>query len=353
MKTRIGRLHGKGDLRIEEIAVAEPGSGEVLIAMGAGGICGSDLHYFQDGGFGTIRVREPMVLGHEVAGTVAALGAGVSNLAIGDRVAVNPSRPCNACRYCEANLKQHCLNMRFFGSAMRFPHEQGGFRDRMVVDATQCERVLNPDITLAEAACAEPLAVCLHALARARQLGGDLFGKTALVTGAGPIGALTIAALRQAGIGRIVATDLHDETLVVASRMGADETVNMRTDADRLKPYAADKGTFDVAFECSAAAPAIRTAVELLRPQGVLVAVGVAGDTPVPLNVIVGKEIAMVGTHRFVGEYAQAVRLIDERKIDVRPIITGSYDLSDAVAAFAHAGDRSRAVKVQLTFEAA
>lgn len=350
MKTRVCRLYEKGDIRIEEADVAAPGPGEVLVAMAAGGICGSDLHYYQDGGFGPIRVREPIVLGHEVAGTVRAVGAGVEGVAPGDRVAVNPSRPCNACRYCLDGLQQHCLAMRFFGSALRFPHEQGGFRDLMVVDAFQCVRVDNPEVSLAEAACAEPLAVCLHALNRAGASAGNLAGKSVLVTGAGPIGALTVAAARHAGAAEIVATDLQDLPLEVARRMGATETVNVRTAPERLDAFFEGKGRFDVAFECSAAAPALKAAVTATRPQGTVVAVGVAGDVPVPLNLIVGKEIAFVGTHRFTREYAEAVRLIDRRRIDVRPIVTSTHDLADALAAFQAAGDRARSIKVQLSF---
>jgi L-idonate 5-dehydrogenase len=350
MKTRVCRLYAKGDIRIEEADVAEPARGEVLVAMGAGGICGSDLHYSQDGGFGPIRVKEPIILGHEVAGTVKALGPGVEGLSVGDRVAVNPSRPCNNCRYCLQGLQQHCMTMRFFGSALRLPHEQGGFRDLMVVDAYQCIPLTNADVTLAEAACAEPLAVCLHALNRAGASAGSLAGKSVLVTGAGPIGALTVAALRNAGAAHIVVTDIQDFTLDVARAMGADDVVNVGTEPDRLTPYQADKGRFDIAFECSAAAPAIHTAITATRPQGTVVAVGVAGDVPVPLNLIVGKEINFVGTHRFTGEYRQAVELIDQRRIDVRPLITSTHDLSDAVTAFRTAGDRTRSIKVQLSF---
>lgn len=350
MKSRICRLHAKGDIRIEEIDVAPPGPGEVLLAMGAGGICGSDLHYFQDGGFGPIRVREPIILGHEVAGTVRALGEGVDGLAVGDRVAVNPSRPCNTCTYCHQGLQQHCLNMRFFGSALRFPHEQGGFRDLMVADVGQCVRLDNPDVSLAEAACAEPLAVCLHALNRAGSSAGNLAGKRALVTGAGPIGALCVAALRHAGAAQIVVTDLEDFPLDIVRRMGATETFNMRTDVARFDTFTADKGHFDVAFECSAAPSAIRSAIMATRPQGTVVVVGVAGDVPVPLNLVVGKEIAFIGTHRFTTEYAQAVRMIDGRNIDVRPIISASYNVGDAPAAFEAARDRRTAIKVQLSF---
>ena len=143
METRVCCLHSKGDIRVETRAVAEPGPGEALVAIATGGICGSDLHYFQNGGFGTIRVKEPMILGHEAAGTVLAVGSDVKNLTEGTRVAVNPSRPCGACIYCKDGLPIHCLNMRFNGSAMRFPHEQGLFREKIVVGAERCVPVGN------------------------------------------------------------------------------------------------------------------------------------------------------------------------------------------------------------------
>ncbi len=345
MEARVCRLYGERDIRIETITIADPGPGQVLLALAAGGICGSDLHYYQDGGFGPIRVREPIILGHEASGTVLALGDGVTGLALGARVAINPSRPCGACRFCREGLSVHCLDMRFNGSAMRMPHEQGLFRDRIVVEARQCVPV-GPGVSLAEAACAEPLAVCLHARSHA----GVLDGARVLVTGAGPIGALCAAVAAEAGAAEVVVTDLQDFTLGVARTMGATRTVNVATHGGDLDAYAEDKGSFDVAFECSAAAPAIKTAITCLRPQGRLVQVGVAGDVPVPLNMLVGKEIRYCGTQRFDSEFADAVAMISAGRIDVSPIITGSYPLEDAVAAFDKAGDRSGAVKVQLSF---
>lgn len=345
METRVCRLYGQGDIRIETDAVAQPGTGEVLVKIGAGGICGSDLHYFQDGGFGAIRVREPIILGHEIAGTVAAVGSGVSHLTVGQTVAVNPSRPCKECRYCAEGLYQHCLNMRFFGSALRFPHEQGGFRDLIVADAAQCIPV-SGDVSLAEAACAEPLAVCLHA----RNQAGNLEGKRVLVTGAGPIGLLCAAVSRHAGAAEIVVTDLQDETLAAATRMGVTKTINVLRDGAALETYNADKGTFDVAFECSAAAPALKSAILAVQPQGTIVQVGVTGDIPIPVNILVGKELNLRGTHRFHGEYAQAVRMIGDGEIDVKPLITHTLPLAEALEAFAIASDRSKAIKVQLAF---
>jgi len=345
MKTRICRLHGPHDIRIETRELVAPGPGEVLVALGAGGICGSDLHYYNNGGFGPIRVKEPIILGHEAAGTVLEAGEGVSGLAPGSRVAINPSRPCHACKYCAQGLYNHCLEMRFRGSAMRFPHEQGLFRDRIVVEAAQCVPVAG-GISLSQAACSEPLAVCLHA----RSMAGSVAGKAVLVTGAGPIGALCAAVAAEGGASEVVVTDLQDMPLEVAAQMGATRVINVARDGGELAAYSADKGHFDIAFECSAAAPAIASAIAALKPRGTLVQVGVGGETPIPLNLIVGKEIRMQGTHRFHPEFAEAVTAIGDGRIDVRPIITDTYPLDRAVEAFEAAGDRSRAVKVHLTF---
>lgn len=344
MKTRVCRLYGQHDIRIETDDVPPAGPRQVLLRMAVGGICGSDLHYYLDGGFGSIRVREPIILGHEVAGIVEAVGEGVTHLQPGTKVALNPSRPCHHCKFCHGGVFQHCLNMRFSGSAMLMPHEQGGFREFMVVDATQCEP-LSPQTSLAAAACAEPLAVALHA----RNQAGDLAGKRVLVTGTGPIGSLCIAAAHDAGAVEIVATDLQDATLAVARKMGADITINVTRDNDSLSSYYIDKGQFDVAFECSAAGAALRTAAMAVRPRGTIVQVGVAGDVLLALNVLVGKEITLCGSHRFHAEYQQAVQLIDSGRIDVSPLITATYPIEQAVEAFRIASDRTQSVKVQLS----
>src|ERR1700710_1275720 len=239
MRTAV--LHAAGDLRIEEPALGPVAPGEVVVRIQAGGICGSDLHYFNHGGFGTVRVREPMILGHEVAGTIKALGAGVSGLALGDRVAVSPSRPCNACDYCLKGQQNQCLNMRFYGSAMPTPHIQGAFRQRLVAEAWQCHKVAD-GVSINEAAFAEPFAVVLHAVNRA----GSLLGKRVLVTGCGPIGALTIMAARLHGAREIIATDIAAAVLEKAKRIGADRTINVASNPAQLSAYSANKGYFDI-----------------------------------------------------------------------------------------------------------
>ncbi len=345
MKTIACRLHGVNDLRIEEHEIGEIGPSDVLVTMQRGGICGSDLHYYQHGGFGPIRVREPIILGHEVAGVVSKVGEAVTAFKIGDKVAINPSKPCFECRYCEEGNFQHCTEMRFFGSARTMPHVQGAFTGAIVVDQQQCHKV-DDAVSYGEAACAEPLAVCLHA----RNQAGDLAGKRVLVTGAGPIGSLCVAVCAQAGAADIVVTDRFDFTLSVARKMGAGRTINIAENASGLDEDVSLRELFDVVFECSGAGPAIHSAIGALRPRGTIVQVGVAGNLGLPVDAIVGKEIVFKGTHRFHAEFEQAIDFINRGEINVKHLITQTYFVDEAIAAFELAGDRSKAMKVQLQF---
>ncbi len=337
-------IHAARDLRIEDQPPEPLGVGQVQIALAAGGICGSDLHYFNHGGFGAIRLREPMVLGHEVSGYITALGAEVSGLAVGQLVAVSPSRPCGACDYCRKTQFNHCVNMRFYGSAMPFPHIQGAFREVLVADASQC--AVADGLTAGEAAMAEPLAVCLHAVGRA----GPLLGKSVLVTGCGPIGILCILAARRAGADLIVATDLGDYTLGMARKAGADVTLNLADDKDALAPFTGQKGSFDVLFECSGAAPALVGAIPAIRPRGAIVQLGLGGDMTLPVQAMTAKELSLHGSFRFHEEFLTGVSLMQKGLIDVKPFITQTFPLAQAQLAFETAGDRSRAMKAQIAF---
>jgi L-idonate 5-dehydrogenase len=339
-------IHGAHDLRLTEREAEEPGPGQVVVRVGMGGICGSDLHYFHEGGFGSVRVREPMVLGHEVAGTVAAVASDVSGVAVGDRVAINPSRPCRQCTYCLEGLPNQCLDMRFYGSAMRMPHVQGAFRNLLVCDASQCVPVA-AGVPIEQAALAEPFSVGLHAVARA----GSLLGKRVLVSGCGPIGALVVAAARVHGAAEVVATDVVDESLEVARALGANGTINVASDTDWVARYAANKGTFDVMFECSGNERALRAGLEVMRPRGVIVQLGLGGDVSLPQNVVVAKELEIRGSFRFHHEFAHAVRLINEGRVDLAPVITTAFPMAQAGDAFALASDRRRAMKVLIDFE--
>ena len=338
-------IHEAGKLSIEGFPVEQPDRSQVSIDIQIGGICGSDLHYYNHGGFGTVRLKEPMILGHEVSGVVASVGAGVDGLTEGDMVAVSPSRPCGDCKYCREGLRNQCLNMRFYGSAMPFPHIQGAFRQQLAVDADQCIPV--GTLSAAEAAMAEPLSVALHAVKRA----GDLVGKRVLVTGCGPIGALCILAARQAGAIEIVATDLSDNALGIAGTVGADRAINIQSEPESLDSFGAGKGTFDVLFECSGSQQALAGGIAVLRPRGVVVQLGLGGDMQIPMMQITAKELDLRGSFRFHEEFAAAVEMMRCGLIDVKPLITHTLLLDDAEQAINIANDRHTAMKVQIRFD--
>lgn len=198
----------------------------------------------------------------------------------------------------------------------------------------------------AEAAMAEPLAVCLHAAGRA----GPLLGKRVLVTGCGPIGVLSIICARRAGAREIVATDLSDFTLSVASTCGADRVINTKQQPNALEVYRAGKGTIDVLFECTGVAAALANAIPALRPCGKIVQLGLGGDMLLPMQTITAKELSLHGSFRFHEEFFTGVDLMKSGLIDVKPLITGTFKLEEAVKAFEQAGDRSQAMKTQIAF---
>lgn len=340
--------HAPLDLRFDSQAVEPLGPQQLRVRVAFGGICGSDLHYFQHGGFGSVRIKEPLVLGHEVSGIVNEVGTGITGYQRGQRIAVSPSRPCGLCTYCQLGQQNHCLDMRFYGSAMRFPHVQGAFRELLVIDASQAHRVAN-DLPLTEAALAEPLSVGLHAIARA----GSVFAKRVLVMGCGPIGALLIAGLRRAGAAEIVAVDIAELPLACAVKMGADKAIDLVKQPDGLAPYAAGKGYFNVMFEASGNERALLAGLDVMAPCGVIVAIGLGGHMSIPMNTLVAKEIELRGTFRFHSEFAVALSFLNQRLIDGRPVISDILSFDKASEAFALAADKGRAMKVQLDFGAA
>lgn len=193
---------------------------------------------------------------------------------------------------------------------------------------------------------AEPLAVCLHA---ARQA-GELLGKRVLVTGCGPIGLLCILVARRAGAAEIVATDLTDFTLKMAQANGADRVINSATEPDALKSYEANKGHFDVLFECTGAAAALAGGIAAMRPRATVVQLGLGGDMQVPMQMLTAKELSLRGSFRFHEEFFTGVELMRKGLIDVKPLITQTLELDEAVKAFDLASDRTRAMKAQIAF---
>jgi L-idonate 5-dehydrogenase len=336
------RIHAKEDLRVEPADMPAAGAGEVLLRLGAGGICGSDLHYYFEGRNGSFIVREPLIPGHEASGVVEAVGAGVTRVKKGDKVAVSPSHACGRCEYCRQGREHLCTSMKFLGSASLFPHVQGMFREYFVMGERQCYPVAG-DISLGELAFAEPVAVGLHAVHR----GGDLLGKSVLVTGAGTIGCVTVLAARLAGAKTITVSDVLDRPLQQARIVGADETLRADRDGDLLA-----KPRFDVSFEVSGNFSALKTCVAATKRGGVIVQVGTLPHEPLPfvVNELMAKELDLRGAFRWGIEFDWAVDYLSSRRIDVRPLLSGQFPLRDAVAAFHAAADKEQSTKIQVTF---
>jgi L-idonate 5-dehydrogenase len=228
------------------------------------------------------------------------------------------------------------------------PHVQGAFSDLVIARADQCH-VIPKAMPFSIAAMAEPLAVALHAVKRA----GDVMGRRIMIAGAGPIGLLVALAAKQAGASEIAIFDLASPPLAKAKDIGVDAVYKVGGNDDPLSPFEANKGVFDIAFEATGALPALASLLRLTRPGGRVVQIGMLppGEIPVAANLLMAQEIDYLGSFRFHEEYQMAVDFLKNNKIDVRPLITGTYGLEDADAAMKAAADREKNIKVQLRFD--
>lgn len=334
------RIHAAKDLRLDEVPTPSLGDHDVEMRLGAGGICGSDLHYFGHGRVGAFVIREPLIPGHEASGIVERIGAAVTRVKPGDRVAVNPSHACGRCDYCLGGRFNLCRKMFFLGSASVFPHAQGLFRERFVLGQAQLTPV-HEDVSLGEIACAEPLSIGLHAVHRA----GVLTGKTVLVTGGGTIGSMCVIAARLAGAAEVIVCDIADRPLEMAKQVGADRTIRTdQTDTASLADIA------DVSLEAAGSPAALATCLSATRRGGRIVQVGTlpAEGITFPANSIMARELDYVGAFRAAHAFDWAVQYLRSRRVDVRPLLSAQLPLSRAAEAFALAADRSRSTKVQL-----
>jgi L-idonate 5-dehydrogenase len=332
-------VHAAGDLRIEDRDPVAPRPGQVAVRIAYGGICGSDLHYYREGGVGDFRIRQPLVLGHEVVGRIS---HGADGLVEGTPVGIHPATPCGACAECLRDRRNICAYSNYLGSAARDPHIQGGFVQELVVPVDQV-RALPAGLELRTAVLAEPLSVAIHAVRQAGE--GAVDGKRVLVTGAGPIGLLVVAALRQSGARDVVVSDLHETPLSLAAQVGAAHTVQVGAEE-----WPDD---IDVAIEASGTAGGLRTCLERVRRGGTVVQVGSlpGGDTAFPGNVLMTRELTLTGAFRFDHEFDTAIEWL-AGGLSVDPIVTHTFPLADAKAAFDLAGDRTTASKVLLDLSA-
>lgn len=333
-------IHGKRDLRLQSEPHNPLGAHDVRLRLGAAGICGSDLHYYSEGRVGAFVIREPLVPGHEASGVVAEVGAAVTRVKAGQKVAINPSHPCEHCDFCREGRFNLCRSMFFLGSASVFPHAQGLFREAIVIGEAQLTPIDEPDITLGEIACAEPLSIGLHAVRRA----GEVLGRAVFVAGGGTIGCMSVLAARAAGAARVCVSEPNERARQMALTVGADEAVAAESSA--LAPLAE---RFDIAIEAAGHPLALQSCLAVARRGGVIVQVGtLPASVEFPANALMVRELDYRGAFRAEREFDQAVQAIRTRRVDVRPLITAQLPLARAQEAFELALDRKRSTKVQL-----
>jgi len=336
-------LEEKGRLALREIDLPDAlGPGDVRIDIHTVGVCGSDVHYYTHGKIGPFVVKEPMVLGHEASGIVTEVGSGVSHLAVGDRVCMEPGIPNGASKASKLGAYNVDPDVRFWAT----PPVHGCLTPTLVHPAAFTYR-LPESVSFAEAAMVEPFAIGMQAATKARIKPGDV----ALVTGAGPIGIMCGLAALAGGCARVFITDLVEDKLQVAAQYDNIEPVLI----PRENPAAAVKSATegwgaDVVFECAGAAPSIQTALDVVAPAGAVVWVGMPVD-PVPVDIVLAqsKEIRMETVFRYANMYDRAIALIGSGKVDLTPLISETFAFDDSIKAFDRAVEaRPTDVKIQI-----
>jgi len=322
------------------------GADDVRIAVDTVGICGSDVHYYTHGKIGPFVVKEPMVLGHEAAGTVTEVGAAVSHLAVGDRVCMEPGIPNQASKASKLGVYNVDPAVRFWAT----PPIHGCLTPSVVHPAAFTYR-LPDNVSFAEGAMVEPFAIGMQAAARARIKPGDV----ALVTGSGPIGVMCALAALAGGCAKVFVTDLVAEKLAVAAQYDNVEPLLIPKDNPAEALRAATEGWgADVVLECAGAAASVQTALEAVAPAGCVVWVGMPVD-PVPVDIVLAqsKEIRMETVFRYANMYDRAIALIGSGKVDLKPLISETFAFADSVAAFDRAVEaRPKDVKLQIKLAA-
>ncbi|OAD60333.1 Sorbitol dehydrogenase [Eufriesea mexicana] len=314
----------------EQTPVEEPDENEVLIQMGCVGICGSDVHYWVNGRIGDFVVRQPMIIGHEASGVVVKLGKNVTNLKVGDRVAIEPGVSCRLCNYCKEGRYNLCKKMVFCAT----PPVHGNLRRFYKHAADFCFK-LPEHVSLPEGALLEPLSVGVHACKRAN-IG---IGSKVLILGAGPIGLVSLLVAKAMGANKIVITDLEQNRLDLAKKLGANVTLLMKkkdTEAETVQRVIEAMGEEpDKTIDACGAESTIRLAILATRPGGVAVLVGMgAPEVKIPLIHALVREVDIRGVFRYANDYADALELLASRKIDVKPLITHNYKIEETVKAF-------------------
>lgn len=323
-------LYGVNDLRLEKRPIPKIKDHQVLLRMGVVGICGSDVHFLVAGRIGKFIVKEPMVIGHEAAGTVVEVGKDVCNLKVGDRVAVEPGEPCRMCKYCKIGKYNLCPSMVFCAT----PPNHGNLTNFYAHCADFCFKL--PDhVSLEKGALLEPLSIGVRSCKR----GKVTIGSKVLVLGAGPIGLVTLLSAKAYGASKVVIIDLKKTRLCKAEELGADITILSDEKSNEKditsKILEAFCGEPDVTIDCVGTEQTVRTAILATAVGGTAVISGMGGDEiKIPLMSALIKEVDLKGIFRYVNDYEDALELVASGKVDPIPLVTHNFDMKDTLKAF-------------------
>jgi L-iditol 2-dehydrogenase len=326
---RIAELHDTHQFRLTEgPSVPNPGPGEIQVRVRSVGICGSDLHYFEDGGFGTFIPKLPIVLGHEPTGEVLRTGSGVTGWSKGDRAMLEPAVYCYHCEFCRSGHHNVCSNIKFYST---FP-EPGFFREYVNIPAGNL-LPLPPALDWNVGTLFEPLAITLHSV----RLAPVTFGQTAAVFGAGPIGLLTIATWKVCGAGRVWAIEPNPERREMAKAIGADAVLDP-TAIDVVRQIQQDTGKrgVDIAFDCAAKENTVQQCIYAAANAGRVVVTGIPIEaaTPVDMHELRRKEVALFNVRRSNHETDAAIELLLADPKRFAPVVTHAMPIEEIQRAF-------------------
>ncbi len=343
------RLHGPRDLRVEQLPDPRPlKKGEVLIGVHAVGICGSDLHGYLDARIGNTKLKSPLVLGHEFAGTIETVeGEAINEQSIqlrpGMRVAVDPAQPCGSCELCLRNHPNLCTNLHFCGV-----YPDGGCLCEKIVMPARCCFQLPEDLDAETGALLEPLGIALHAVDLSKPREGD----SAVVIGAGPIGLLILQAAKLAGMNPVYVVEQLPWRLSLAEKLGGISIDSARTDAkEKLMVLTLGRGV-DVGFEAAWADQSVQLAAEMVRHGGRLVLVGIPRDDQLTMHHSTArrKGLSVLLSRRMKHTYPRAIDLAEKGLVDVKCLVSHRFPLTQTPEAFALNADyRDHVVKVMIT----
>ena len=317
MHNRAAIMYRTHDIRLEEVPVHELGPREVLVEIEAVEVCGSDVHYYEEGRIGSFVVREPLILGHESMGTIVELGEEVTKHEVGERVALEPGVPDGTCRECRAGRYNLCPNVQFFAT----PPVNGAFANYVNIHE-DFAFTLPDDLSNNAGALMEPLSVGIWSCRKAKVEAGD----HVLVTGAGPIGLLAMQVALAQGATEVTVTDVARERLEMAQKTGATRTINVSEE-----PLAHAGVEADALIECSGNQRALKDGIHSIRPAGTAVVVGMGPgeESSIPLAFIQNREIWLTGTFRYANTYPAAIELAATGRVDLDAIVTGYYGLEE------------------------